>query len=74
MNARADEVAGHAKEVAGIASGDDALKAEGRSERRTAELDGKVEAAADKVGSGVDATKEKVDGLFARLSRWVRRS
>lgn len=74
MNTHADEVAGHAKEVTGIITGDDKLKAEGRNERTKAELAGKVDDAADKVGSGIEATQEKVDGLFHRLTHWVRRS
>ena len=74
MNAHADEVAGHAKEVAGIVTGDDQLKAEGRDQRVGAEIDGKVDAAAKHVAAGLDATQHKVDGLFTRLTRWVRRS
>ncbi len=74
MNAHADEIAGHTKEVAGIIAGDDELKAEGRAERRSAEVEGKVDAATEKVGAGIDTAQEHVDGLFHRFSRWVRRS
>jgi len=74
MNAHADEVAGHAKEVAGIVTGDDQLKAEGRDQRVGAEIDGKVDAAPTPGAAGLDATQHKVDGLFTRLTRWVRRS
>jgi uncharacterized protein YjbJ (UPF0337 family) len=74
MNAQSDEVAGHAKEVAGIVTGDDKLKAEGRNERIGAQIDGSIDDAAKHVASGLDVTQAKVDGLFHRLTRWVRRS
>ena len=74
MDAHAEEVAGHAKEVAGIVSGDDKLKAEGRNQRRGAELDSSIDDAAKHVEAGIDATQVKVDSLFHRLTRWVRRS
>lgn len=74
MNAHANEVAGHAKEVAGIVSGDDKRKAEGRSERLGARVDGFVDDATKHVEAGLAATQTKVDGLFRRITRWVRRS
>lgn len=74
MNAHADEVKGHAKEVAGIVTGDDELKAQGRDERVAAQVEGKVDDAATHVEAGLHSTQRKVDGLFARLTRWVRRS
>jgi uncharacterized protein YjbJ (UPF0337 family) len=74
MNAQAHEISGHAKEVAGIVTGDDELKAEGRDERVAAQVEGAVDDAAKHVDAGIGATQDKVDGLFARLSHWVRRS
>jgi uncharacterized protein YjbJ (UPF0337 family) len=74
MNAQSDEVSGHAKEVAGIITGDDKLKAEGRNRRLGAELDGSLDDAAKHVEAGLAATQTKVDGLFQRLTRWVHRS
>ncbi|MGZ4590637.1 MAG: CsbD family protein [Actinomycetes bacterium] len=60
MGAKSDQVKGHAKEAAGVLTGDTDLEAEGRTDRRTGEADEKIDHATDKAEAVVDKTKDKV--------------
>lgn len=62
MGAQFDQVKGHAKETAGILTGDEKLQAEGKSDRRTAEAEEKV-----------DRAKNWVGGLFDKVKDLLRR-
>lgn len=74
MNQQSDEFAGRAKEATGIITRNEALEAKGREDRATAQLNGAIDNATSHVDAGLGHAQEKVDGVFRRLSRWVRRS
>ena len=61
MSAKSDQVKGHAKEAAGILTGDKDLESEGKTDRRTGEAEEKVDHAKDKVEEVIDSTKDKVE-------------
>ncbi|HEY5185872.1 MAG TPA: CsbD family protein [Actinomycetes bacterium] len=61
MGAKSDQVKGHAKEAAGILTGDKDLESEGKTDRRTGEAEEKIDDAKDKVEETVDKTKDKVE-------------
>ena len=57
MGAKSDQVKGHAKEVAGIVTGDKRLKSEGKVDRLAGETKGKVDEVKDKVEEVIDKAK-----------------
>jgi uncharacterized protein YjbJ (UPF0337 family) len=60
MKHKAEQVKGHAKEAAGEVTGDDRLKAEGRSDRTAGKIKEKVDEARDKVVDAVDDVKDRL--------------
>ena len=58
MNAKSDQIKGHAKEAAGILTGDKDLESEGKTDRRTGEAEEKIDHAKHKVDEMLDKTKD----------------
>jgi uncharacterized protein YjbJ (UPF0337 family) len=58
MNAKSDQIKGHAKEAAGVLTGDKDLESEGKTDRRTGEAEEKIDHAKDKVDEVIDKTKD----------------
>ncbi|HEY4992531.1 MAG TPA: CsbD family protein [Nakamurella sp.] len=58
MSAKSDQVKGHVKEAAGVVSGDKDLESEGKTDRRTGEVEEKIDHAKDKVEEVVDKAKD----------------
>ena len=58
MSARSDQIKGHAKEAAGVFTGDKDLESEGKTDRRTGEAEEKIDHAKDKVEEVIDKTKD----------------
>lgn len=61
MGAKSDQVKGHAKEAAGVLTGNKDLESEGKKDRRTGEAEEKIDHAKDKVEEVVDKSKDKVE-------------
>ena len=59
MSAKSAQVKGHAKEAAGILTGDQALESAGKTDRRTGEAEEKINHAKDKAEEVVDKAKGK---------------
>ena len=58
MSAKSDQVKGHVKEAAGVLTGDKDLESEGKTDRRTGEVEEKIDHAKDKVEEVVDKAKD----------------
>jgi uncharacterized protein YjbJ (UPF0337 family) len=73
MSAKSDQVKGHAKEVAGILSGDKDLEAEGKTDRQTGEAQEKIDQVKDKVVHALDQVKDKIDAVLDKAKDAVQR-
>jgi uncharacterized protein YjbJ (UPF0337 family) len=60
MSAKSEQVKGHAKEAAGVLTGDKDLESQGKSDRRTGEAEEKIDHAKDKVEEAVDKVKDAI--------------
>jgi uncharacterized protein YjbJ (UPF0337 family) len=58
MSAKSDQIKGHAKETAGVLTGDKDLESEGKTDRRTGEAEEKIDHAKEKVEEAIDKTKD----------------
>jgi uncharacterized protein YjbJ (UPF0337 family) len=63
MGAQSDQVAGKAKQAAGIITGNEDLEAEGRTERRSGQAKEKIEDAKSKIEDVVDTGAKKVEAV-----------
>lgn len=61
MSAKSDQIKGHAKQAAGVLTGDKDLESEGKTERRTGEAEETIDHAKDKVDEVIDTIKDKVE-------------
>ncbi len=66
MGAQSDQVKGHAKETAGLLTGNDKLRAEGRADRLAGEAKEKVDQAKNLL---VDALQKGQDGINSALNK-----
>ena len=73
MSAKSDQVKGHAKEAAGVLTGDKDLESAGKTDRRTGEAEKKIDHAKDKVEEGVDVTKDKVEEVVDKAKDALHR-
>jgi len=60
MSAKSEQVKGHAKEAAGVLTGDKDLESQGKTDRRTGEVEEKIDHAKDKVEEGIDKVKDAI--------------
>lgn len=58
MSAKSDQVKGHAKEAAGVITGDKDLESQGKTDRRTGEVEEKIDQLKDKVDEVIDKAKD----------------
>ena len=63
MGGQADQVKGHAKEAAGVVTGNEQLESEGKTDRMKGKAEEKIDETADKVAEGVESAKDKVEEL-----------
>ena len=61
MSGKSDQAKGQVKEAAGVLTGDKDLESEGKTDRRTGEVEEQVDHAKDKVDQVIDVTKDKVE-------------
>jgi uncharacterized protein YjbJ (UPF0337 family) len=61
MGAQSDQVAGKAKQAAGIITGNEELEAEGKAERHSGEAKEKIEHAKGKIEDALDTAEEKLE-------------
>ena len=73
MGAKGAQVKGHAKEAAGILTGDKDIEAKGKAERRAGEVEEQRAALTGRVEGWLDQAQDAVDSLFARAKNVVRR-
>ena len=63
MGAQSDQVAGKAKQAAGIVTGNEDLEAEGKAERHGGDAKEKIEHAKSKVEEALDTAEAKVEAV-----------
>lgn len=61
MSGKTEQVKGHAKEVAGIITGNEDLEAKGRSDRQSGEVEEKFDKTKDKAHEAIDKIEDTVD-------------
>ncbi len=74
MNTQSDQIKGHAKSVAGIATGNKDLQAEGDAETRTAEAAAHLDDAKDKAVEVIDHVKDKIDDAADKAKASIHKS
>lgn len=73
MSAKSDQLAGKAKQAAGIMTGKEDLEAEGRSQRHGGEIKEKVEHAKSKIEEALDTAEEKVEAAVDKAKDSLHR-
>ena len=66
MSARSDQAKGHAKEAAGLLTGDEDLQAEGTAERVAAEAQEQTDKVKDMVEGGLDKVQHALNDALDR--------
>jgi uncharacterized protein YjbJ (UPF0337 family) len=73
MGAQSDQVAGKAKQAAGIVTGNEDLEAEGKAERRSGDAKEKVEHAKSKVEDALDTADGKLESVVDKAKDSLHR-
>ena len=73
MGAQSDQVAGKAKQAAGIITGNEDLEAEGKTERRSGQAKEKIEEAKSKIEDAVDTGAKKVEAVVDKAKDALHR-
>ena len=73
MGAKGAQVKGHAKEAAGILTGDKELEAKGKAERFAGEAEEQRERLTGTIEGWIDRVQDAVDSLFAKAKDFVQR-
>ena len=73
MGSKSDQVKGHAKEAAGILTGDKNLQSKGKAGRRSGEAEAKIDRAKGKVEEVIDKAEEKVEGVMEKAKDMLHR-
>ena len=74
MSAQSDQAKGHAKEAAGLLTGDEELQAEGKAERVAGEAAERTDKVKDTVEGGLDKVQHTLNDALNRAKKAVRRS
>ncbi len=74
MSAQSDQAKGHAKEAAGLLTGNEDLQAEGRAERVAGEAQEQTDKVKDTVEGGLDKVQGTLNELLDKARRALRRS
>jgi uncharacterized protein YjbJ (UPF0337 family) len=73
MNAKSDQVKGHVKEAAGIATGNEDLEAEGKTQRLAGEAQERIDHAKDSAEDLIDKTKDRLDATLDKAKNALHR-
>ena len=73
MSAKSEQVKGHAKEAAGVLTGDKNLESEGKTDRRTGEAEEKIDHAKDKVEEAIDKVKGNAEEAVDKVRDAIHR-
>jgi uncharacterized protein YjbJ (UPF0337 family) len=73
MSAKSEQVKGHAKEAAGVLTGDKDLESQGKTDRRTGEVEEKIDHAKDKVEEGIDKAKGNAEEAADKVKDAIHR-
>jgi uncharacterized protein YjbJ (UPF0337 family) len=73
MSGKSDQVAGKAKQAAGIITGKEDLEREGRSQRHGGDVKEKVEHAKAKIEEALDTAEDKVEAVVDKAKAAVHR-
>jgi len=74
MSAQSDQAKGHAKEAAGLLTGDEDLQAEGKAERVAGEVRERTDKVKDTVEGGLDKVQHTLNDILDKAKKAVRRS
>ncbi len=74
MSAQSEQAKGHAKEAAGLITGDEELRAEGKAERVAGEAQERTDKVKDKVEGGLDKVQHALNDVLNKAKKAVRRS
>lgn len=74
MDAQSDQAKGHAKEAAGLLTGNEELRAEGKAERVAGEVREQTDKVLDTVERGLDRVQHAVNDLLDTAKKAVHRS
>ena len=74
MSAQSDQAKGHAKEAAGLLTGDEDLQAEGKAERVAGEVRERTDKVKDTVEGGLDKVQNALNDVLDKAKKAVRRS
>jgi uncharacterized protein YjbJ (UPF0337 family) len=73
MSAKSEQVKGHAKEAAGVLTGDKDLESEGKTDRRAGEAEEKIDHAKDKVEEAIDKAKGNAEEAVDKVKDAIHR-
>lgn len=73
MGAQSDQVAGKAKQAAGVITGNEDLEAEGKAERRSGEAQEKIEDAKSNIEEAVDIGEKKLEAVVDKAKDALHR-
>ncbi|MGB7980788.1 MAG: CsbD family protein [Candidatus Nanopelagicales bacterium] len=74
MSAQSDQAKGHAKEAAGLLTGDEDLQAQGKAERVAGEAKERTDKVKDTVEGGLDKVQHTLNDVLNKAKKAVRRS
>jgi uncharacterized protein YjbJ (UPF0337 family) len=74
MGAQSDQAKGHAKEAAGLLTGNEELRAEGKAERVAGEVQEQTDKVKDTVEGGLDRVQHAINDLLDAAKKAVHRS
>jgi uncharacterized protein YjbJ (UPF0337 family) len=74
MSAQSDQAKGHAKEAAGLLTGNQDLRAEGKAERVAGETQEQTDKVKDTVVGGLDKVQHALNDILNKAKKAVRRT
>jgi uncharacterized protein YjbJ (UPF0337 family) len=74
MGAQSEQVKGHAKEAAGLITGNEDLRAEGRTERVAGEAQEQVDKVKDQVAGGLDKVQRMLNEALDKAKKSLHRT
>jgi uncharacterized protein YjbJ (UPF0337 family) len=74
MSAQSEQAKGHAKEAAGLLTGNEDLQAEGKAERVAGEAQEQTDRVKDKVEGGLDKVQHTLNDILDKAKKAVRRA
>jgi uncharacterized protein YjbJ (UPF0337 family) len=74
MSAQSEQVKGHAKEAAGLITGDEDLQAQGKAQRVAGETQEQTDKVKDKVEGGLDKVQHSLNDILDKAKKAVHRA